>query len=69
MKSKQNRAKSKVPIWIGNPENKQRDLMEYTRLHQICLRRFRGLRGYITKLNSYLVRLDLDNTIRKPLKT
>lgn len=34
MKSKQNRAKSKVPIWIGIPENKPRDLMENTRLHQ-----------------------------------
>lgn len=34
IKSKQNRAKSKVPIWIGNPENKPRDFMENTRLHQ-----------------------------------
>lgn len=33
MESKQHRAKSKVYILIGNPENNHRDFMEYTRLH------------------------------------
>lgn len=66
MESKQYRAKSKVSILIRNPENNLWNIHVFI---NSCLKRVRGLRGYITKLNSYIVRLDLDNTIRKPPKT